>query len=284
MTYDDHISKLHQLKLEEGTMAYIDEGTGPVVLLVHGVPSSSWLYRHIIPLLTKQGYRVICPDLLGYGQSDKPADPELYTPDKMGRRLLMLMSHLDIDSWSQVFHDGGGLWTWEMLRIDASKVNHLFMLNTLVYESGFKPPLRFDEGFIAKIYVSLYAKSWSQFIVINPTVKNGVKNNDVITPETLAGYKRPFLNQSTAAIYYFFTQTCHKIPDYTALHNSLDVDLTVIWGKHDEILEWEGNEEQALRNFKLSKEDIHLLDAGHFIQEEQPQQISDIITATLQSV
>ena len=111
-----------------------------------------------------------------------------------------------------------------------------------------------------------------------------MKNNDVITPETLVGYKRPFLNQSTAAIYYFFTQTCHKIPDYTALHNSLDVDLTVIWGKHDEILEWEGNEEQALRNFKLSKEDIHLLDAGHFIQEEQPQQISDIITATLQSV
>ena len=77
MTYDDHISKFRHLKLADGTMAYIDEGSGPAILLVHGVPSSSWLYRHIIPMLTGQGFRVICPDMLGYGQSDKPEDPEL---------------------------------------------------------------------------------------------------------------------------------------------------------------------------------------------------------------
>lgn len=284
MTYDDHISKFRHLKLADGNMTYIDEGSGPAILLVHGVPSSSWLYRHIIPMLTEQGFRVICPDMLGYGQSDKPEDPELYTPEKMGKRLLSLMSELAIDTWAQVFHDGGGLWTWEMLRIDASRVNHLFMLNTLVYEEGFKPPMRFDEGFIAKCYVGLYAKPWSQFIVINPTFKNGVEHKKVITPEVLIGYKRPFRNQSTAAIYYFFTQTCHRIPDYTALHKSLDIDVTVIWGKHDQILRWEGNEEQALSNLQLSKEDIHLLDAGHFIQEEQPQQISDIIVNTLQAV
>jgi len=58
-------------------MHYVDEGEGEIFLCLHGQPSWSYLYRKMIPLLTKAGYRVIAPDLVGFGKSDKPVDREL---------------------------------------------------------------------------------------------------------------------------------------------------------------------------------------------------------------
>ena len=60
-------------------MHYIDEGEGPTVLLLHGEPSWSFLYRKMIPLLVNGGYRVVVPDLIGFGRSDKPAAQDDYT-------------------------------------------------------------------------------------------------------------------------------------------------------------------------------------------------------------
>ena len=60
-------------------MHYVDEGEGEIILCLHGQPSWSYLYRHMIPLLTKAGYRVIAPDLVGFGKSDKPVNRADYT-------------------------------------------------------------------------------------------------------------------------------------------------------------------------------------------------------------
>ncbi len=60
-------------------MHYLDEGEGPVVVLLHGEPSWSFLYRKMIPILVDGGFRCIAPDLIGFGRSDKPIDPDAYT-------------------------------------------------------------------------------------------------------------------------------------------------------------------------------------------------------------
>ncbi len=62
-------------------MMYVDEGPrdGPVVLLLHGEPAWSYLYRRMIPPLVAAGYRCVAPDLIGFGRSDKPTDPAAYT-------------------------------------------------------------------------------------------------------------------------------------------------------------------------------------------------------------
>jgi haloalkane dehalogenase len=79
-------------------------------------------------------------------------------------------------------------------------------------------------------------------------------------------------------MYYFFTQTCFEVPDYRELHKSLNIPLTVIWGKHDEILVWKDIEEEVRKNFPIGESDIHILDAKHFIQEEEPERIVEIIS------
>ena len=60
-------------------MHYVDEGEGEVILCLHGQPSWSYLYRKMIPLFVEAGYRVIAPDLIGFGKSDKPTDRENYS-------------------------------------------------------------------------------------------------------------------------------------------------------------------------------------------------------------
>ena len=60
-------------------MHYLDEGAGEIILCLHGQPSWSYLYRKMIPLLTSAGYRVIAPDLIGFGRSDKPTERSNYT-------------------------------------------------------------------------------------------------------------------------------------------------------------------------------------------------------------
>jgi haloalkane dehalogenase len=80
-------------------VAYLDEGPrdGEVVLCLHGEPSWSYLYRHMLPPLTDAGHRVVCPDLVGFGRSDKPASRDDYT---YGRHVEwmreLLFDHLDL--------------------------------------------------------------------------------------------------------------------------------------------------------------------------------------------
>ena len=91
-------------------MGYLDEGAGQTVLLLHGEPSWSYLYRKMIPVLLDAGYRVVAPDLIGFGRSDKPAEQEDYT---YGRHVewvrSLLFDRLDLTDIVLVCQDWGGL-------------------------------------------------------------------------------------------------------------------------------------------------------------------------------
>ena len=264
-TYTEHRTHLNYFSTADGKVAYIDKGEGPCILLLHGIPTSSWLYRKMYMVLVQEGNRVIVPDMLGYGSSDKPMGYEMYSAKNAGKRILELMSHLGIESWSQVFHDGGGLWTWEMLQQDDSKVNHLIMLNTIVYQSGFKPPMKFGKGWIAKFYARLYSSKIGQKLVINGTFKNGLADRSFINKNMLDGYKIPLIGYGHYAMYYFFTQTCHLLEDYNALHRSLHIPLTVIWGKEDNILVFEHMRDEIKSNFNIEDKSIHLFECENIL-------------------
>ncbi|MCU1589305.1 MAG: haloalkane dehalogenase [Frankiales bacterium] len=91
-------------------MAYVDEGDGPVVLLLHGEPSWSYLYRTMIPVLVAAGLRVVAPDLIGFGRSDKPSEQDDYTYARHVEWLRsVLFDALDLQEIVLVCQDWGGL-------------------------------------------------------------------------------------------------------------------------------------------------------------------------------
>ena len=91
-------------------MAYLDEGEGPVVLLLHGEPSWGFLYRHMIPVLLDAGLRVVVPDLIGFGRSDKPTAMKDYTYARHVEWLRsVVFDALDLSDVTLVCQDWGGL-------------------------------------------------------------------------------------------------------------------------------------------------------------------------------
>ena len=101
----------HYLDVDGVRVHYLDEGprAGALVLLMHGEPSWSYLYRKMIPLLTAAGHRVIAPDLVGFGRSDKPTHREDYTYQRHVDWMRAVLTQLDLRQVTLVGQDWGGL-------------------------------------------------------------------------------------------------------------------------------------------------------------------------------
>jgi pimeloyl-ACP methyl ester carboxylesterase len=275
MTYSNFRTSQKSFNSKDGIMKYIDKGQGDVILLLHGVPTSSWLYRKMIDDLAKN-HRVIAPDMLGFGNSDSPNGYDVYSEENHAVRLLELMTSLNIENWTHVMHDAGGLWTWELIKKDASRINKLVMLNTVVYEEGFKPPIRFNEGITAKVAMWAYRNGITTNMMLNGLFKAGLTKNN-LNKLDVEGYKTPLREGKTRAMYYFFSQTCNTLPVYESILKELDLPVLVIWGKADDFLKWEPQKERVIQDLNIPAENIHLIDAKHFIQEEKPEEISKLI-------
>jgi len=282
MTYSSFRSEQKSFLSSHGTIKYIDQGQGEVLLLLHGIPTSGWLYRKMITALA-ENHRVIAPDMLGFGSSDSPKGYEIYEPQEHAKRLLELMNYLKVDIWNHVFHDAGGLWTWELLKLAPKKIKRLIILNTIIFEKGFNPPIRFRKGIISKFIMSLYSNKITNGVMLNGLFKTGLMDARILTKQDLEGYKKPMLEGKTKAMYHFFSNTCNNLPDYSEVIKTLDIPKLLIWGKEDAFLVFDDMKEKIKKDLIPSEENIHLIDAKHFIQEEQPQKINALILDFLKS-
>jgi 2-hydroxymuconate-semialdehyde hydrolase len=120
------------LDLAAGRMAYVEEGEGPAVVLLHGFPTSSHLWRDLVPVLAPR-FRVIAPDLLGYGDSDHPDDPAALTIRAQARYVRELLERIGVDEIAAVGHDiGGGV--AQLLALEGG-VRTLVLLDSISFDS-----------------------------------------------------------------------------------------------------------------------------------------------------
>jgi len=89
-------------------MAHVEDGDGPAVVMLHGEPTWSFLWRKVLPPVRDAGYRVILPDLVGFGRSDKPTDRSWYSYDRVVEYAATLFEDLDLRDTTLVVHDWGG--------------------------------------------------------------------------------------------------------------------------------------------------------------------------------
>lgn len=230
MNYQEFRASQHFFSSSEGKIAYIDKGiSDKVIVLLHGVPTSGWLYRKMTPLLVDKGYRVIAPDMLGFGNSDSPEGYEVYHETNHAQRLLDLMDFLKIENWTHMFHDAGGLWTWELLKIASERISKLIILNAIIYPEGFKPPIRFKKNGLTKLIMKLYSTKLLNKVMVESLFKQGVSVK--LTKNDLEGYQLPLQEGKINGMYYFFSKTCHLMPDNKKLLTNLNIPTIVIWGK-----------------------------------------------------
>jgi haloalkane dehalogenase len=132
--------KTHYIDIDGLRMAYVDEGTGKngTFLLLHGEPVWSYMYRGAIPGLSAAGYRVIAPDNIGFGRSDKVIDDQWYTLDNHVRTLKRLVTKLDLRNITVVVNDWGGPNGLIMATEMPDRFSRLIILNTWLHFDGYK--------------------------------------------------------------------------------------------------------------------------------------------------
>lgn len=119
----------HRVNVGEVSLHYVEAGTGPLVILLHGFPEFWWSWRHQIPALAQAGFRVVAPDLRGYNLSDKPTDVGAYTIDRLTGDVEGLIRALGQKKAHIVGHDWGGGVAWSFAMGHAALVDRLAVLN-----------------------------------------------------------------------------------------------------------------------------------------------------------
>jgi pimeloyl-ACP methyl ester carboxylesterase len=114
---------------DDVTLAVLDEGEGPPVLLLHGFPDSSRLWRHQVPALIDAGLRVIAPDLRGFGESDRPEGVEAYALARSVADMAAVLDALGVERAHVVGHDFGAAVAWLLAALEPARVDRLAVLS-----------------------------------------------------------------------------------------------------------------------------------------------------------
>lgn len=273
---------------------YVDEGTGPTVLLLHGEPTWAYLYRKMIPGLVRSGCRVIAPDLVGFGRSDKPSLRDDYT---YGRHLRWLTETIDgIDSASPLgtvtmfCQDWGGLIGLSHMARHPETYRGVVVSNTGV-PLGRDIHMNDDDGFSTwRQFSQDVTPFWASVCVggtLSPLNPTGFQLSD---KEQMA-YDAPFPEEVYAAGARQFpllvpTSSVHPSApicwETWSLLAQCEVPLTTAFGADDKVT----GPLQGLMSSSVpgaaNQPHVIIENAGHFIQEHEPDQCVDAILGLLE--
>jgi len=284
-TVQEHRARLKKADIGGYNIAYVDEGprNGEVILFVHGMPTNSWLWRKIIPQLTAVGLRVIAPDLLGFGASDKPSNLGEYTLEKQSKRIIALLDQLGIQKWTQVAHDLGGPWTWEVVDQATDRIQRLIILNTSAYREGFNPPamVKMMATPMGSMMLGMMANKVTGPFMVGMFFKAFTGNPAVIDRNAVEGYWRPLHEGTTLPFRQFvngFENLYAQLDRYHAAFRRLNVPVLIVWGKKDGVVNVTKLAPQFAADLRIPSENIHIFeDANHFLPEDKASEIAEKI-------
>jgi pimeloyl-ACP methyl ester carboxylesterase len=260
----------------DGRIHYIDEGSGPVILFVHGTPDWSFGFRHLINALSKS-HRCIAIDHLGFGLSDKPLHAEL-TVAAHARRLQDLIDHLKLKDLTLVVTDfGGGIGLEHALR-HPGNVRRILLYNTWMWplndDKRFARPARMMRGWLGRW---LYLHMGFSVRVMMPSAYG---DRSKLTPAIHAHFKKVFPDApSRRATFALVKEMLDAGPfwkkQWSEMGRVSDIPVDILWGMKDKFFRpdlmdrWK----DALPQAWVTKVEH----AGHFVHEEAPEVLVEVI-------
>lgn len=267
--------KSHYLPLGNVNLHYIDEGNGNVILFVHGTPSWSFDFRHQIKELSKT-HRCIALDHIGFGLSDKP-EYYPYSIQQHSANLAQLIQHLKLEKFTLVVHDFGGPIGLSYAIQNPDKVSRLVILNTWLWATRNEPEFKKAE-FVLKSPLLPFLYKYFNFSA-RFMVKQSWGNKKTLTPELHQHYLKPFSKPGERMGTIAFAKELLSGQDFfESLWSKADVltskPTLILWGELDEFFPLRFAE-KFLSKFKHAG--FKKIKAGHFLQDEAAEQVSEAI-------
>lgn len=252
----------------------------PAILLLHGFPTSSYMFRHLVPALADR-YRVIAPDHLGFGLSDAPPVAEFdYTFDGLATLTAGLLRELEVDRYAMYVQDYGAPIGWRLALADPSAVTAIISQNGNAYDAGFvesfwktvrdyQSDQTPETEAAVRAFLTLDATRW-QYVT-------GVSDPTLVDPESwqhdYALLARPGNDLIQLTLFRDYATNAPMYPRVHEFFRTRGVPILAVWGRGDEIFGPAGA--QAFATDQPAAE-IHLLDGGHFLLESALGEVTEL--------
>ena len=253
----------------------------PAIVLLHGFPASSFMFRNLIPALADR-YHVIAPDHLGFGLSDAPGADEFdYTFDALAELTAGLLDQLGIARYAVYAQDYGAPIAWRLALRDEDAVTAIISQNGNAYE----------EGFIQDFWSAIWAYHKEQNAQTEAPLRaalsldaikwqylTGAHDESLVSPDTWHHDHQLVARPGNDAVQLkLFLDYATNPPLYPVLHDYLrrrQVPVLAVWGANDPIFGPDGARAFA-RDVKDTE--VHLLDGGHFLLESRGEEVAKLI-------
>lgn len=256
----------------------------PTILLLHGFPTSSHMFRNLIPQLAAK-FHLIAPDYPGYGNSSMPSIKEFdYTFDRLAQVIEKFIEVIGLKSYSLYVMDYGAPIGYRIASKHPKRIQSLIVQNGNAYDEGlldfWKPFKKYwkdkspENAIALKALLTKESTKW-QYLT-------GVRNAAVISPDTWnmdqLFLDRPGNKDIQLQLFYSYGSNPPLYPQWQEYFRKYQPPMLIVWGKNDPIFPAEGAEpyKRDLRNL-----DSNLLDTGHFALEEDGKVIAEKIIGFL---
>tara|TARA_B100001250_G_scaffold408950_1_gene432300 strand:+ start:1628 stop:2752 length:1125 start_codon:yes stop_codon:yes gene_type:complete len=297
----DYPFKSNYLTIGDTRIHYLDEGpkNGEVIYLLHGEPAWSYLFRKMIPTLTEAGYRVIAPDMVGFGKSDKYISIEDYSHQMHVDKMTQMLVELDLENITAHVHDWGGLVGLRVIAEEPDRFSRVIASNTSLIAPGrgfFRDLMTYISYPLFKLAIWLQGPAtWEEFIggdgftgwirysryTDNIDVGGVMQTLGNVSDAERVGYEAPYPNATYKAGAQIFP---YLIPSELSKNEKAYRDVFEKWEKPFLIANSDndpvtGNNPRMVEMLKRipSAQEIIIEGPGHFIQEEAGPEYAQLI-------
>ncbi len=271
-------------------MHYVDEGIGDPVLLLHGNPTWGFLYRDVIGPLVQSGRRVIVPDMIGFGRSEKPTREAAHSLDGHIANLVSLVRQLGLTRVTVVCHDWGGPTGLSFAMSNPERVRALVVMSTWAWP---QPPAEFHTRLFP--WRMMHAPLVGPYLLGRHNVLAGrgvylsVVDRETFRREAQPVYEAVLPDTETRLLTWVWPRwiplddNARAFERFTWLEQALaqsKLPTTIIWGREDEVFD-AATFASRFKQLLPHAEGPHLVTGRHFLQEDSGAEIAELIAAFL---
>lgn len=282
----------HTVSGSDVDLAVVDEGEGPVVLMIHGFPELAYSWRHQLPAVAGAGYRAVAYDQRGYGKSSKPASVDAYGIGHLVSDVIRLLDTLEVERATLVGHDWGGIVMWSTAVMHPERVSRIASIGAPYrgYCAGFPSIetireraadrlayiLAFQETGVPENVFAASPEQWLRALYMSAAADPAF-----LDEEDFAVYLEAFESGGISGpVAYYRNIDANAVATAHLAQRMIDVPTLMVTSDRDPVVPARLAEGMERWVPDLRRETI--TECGHWAQQEQPDRVNDALVGFLE--